>query len=88
VSPVRYELGSYIPEDDILHIRRSDNLKSYIVMNTSNFRDIVLCSPYVYRRFGGNFFRNTGSGDDYTVQCLRRFVSTAVRISKPVFVSL
>jgi hypothetical protein len=21
VSPVRYELGSYIPEDDILHVR-------------------------------------------------------------------
>jgi hypothetical protein len=29
VSPVRYELGSYIPEDDILHSRRCENLKSY-----------------------------------------------------------
>jgi hypothetical protein len=30
VSPVRYELGFYIPEDDILHCHCRDNLKSYI----------------------------------------------------------
>jgi hypothetical protein len=29
VSPVKYELGFYIPEDDILHSHRSVNLKSY-----------------------------------------------------------
>jgi hypothetical protein len=27
VSPVRYELGSYIPEDDILHSDRHEHLK-------------------------------------------------------------
>jgi hypothetical protein len=26
---MRYELGFYIPEDDILHSYRRDNLKSY-----------------------------------------------------------
>jgi hypothetical protein len=26
---MRYELGFYIPEDDILHSRRRENLKSY-----------------------------------------------------------
>jgi hypothetical protein len=31
VSPVRYELGFYIPEDDILHSHRRENLKSHIV---------------------------------------------------------
>jgi hypothetical protein len=31
VSPVKYELGFYIPEDDILHGDRSENLKSYMV---------------------------------------------------------
>jgi hypothetical protein len=31
VSPVKFELGFYIPEDDILHIRRRENLKSYTV---------------------------------------------------------
>jgi hypothetical protein len=31
VSPVRYELGFYIPEDDILHSHRRENLKSYIM---------------------------------------------------------
>jgi hypothetical protein len=28
VSPVRYELGFYIPEDDILHSDRRGNLRS------------------------------------------------------------
>jgi hypothetical protein len=28
VSPVRYELGFYIPEDDILHSHSRENLKS------------------------------------------------------------
>jgi hypothetical protein len=30
VSPVKYERGFYIPEDDILHRHRRENLKSYI----------------------------------------------------------
>jgi hypothetical protein len=32
VSPVKYELGFYIPEDDILHSYRRENLKSYIAL--------------------------------------------------------
>jgi hypothetical protein len=32
VSPVRYELGFYIPEDDILHSHRHEILRSYIVL--------------------------------------------------------
>jgi hypothetical protein len=32
LSPVRYELGCYIPEDDILHSHRRKNLKSYIAL--------------------------------------------------------
>jgi hypothetical protein len=32
VFPVTYELGFHIPEDDILHIRRHKNLKSYIAL--------------------------------------------------------
>jgi hypothetical protein len=32
VSPVRYELGFYIPEDGILHSHRHENLKSYIAL--------------------------------------------------------
>jgi hypothetical protein len=30
--PVRYELGFYIPEDDILHSHCRENLKSYIAI--------------------------------------------------------
>jgi hypothetical protein len=29
---VRYELSLYIPEDDILHSHRRENLKSYIAL--------------------------------------------------------
>jgi hypothetical protein len=31
VSPVKYELGFFIAEDDILHSDRRENLKSYII---------------------------------------------------------
>jgi hypothetical protein len=30
MSPVRYELGFYIPEDDILYSDRREHLRSYI----------------------------------------------------------
>jgi hypothetical protein len=33
VSPMKYELGFYIPEDDILHSHRRETLKSYIDNN-------------------------------------------------------
>jgi hypothetical protein len=36
VSPVRYELSFYIPEDGILHSHRRENLKSY--------RSLGICS--------------------------------------------
>jgi hypothetical protein len=32
VSPVKYELGFYIPGDDILHSNRHETLKSYIAL--------------------------------------------------------
>jgi hypothetical protein len=32
VSPVRYELGFCIPEDDKLHSDRREDLKSYIAL--------------------------------------------------------
>jgi hypothetical protein len=32
VSPVKYELGFYIPEDDILHSYRRENLQSYTLV--------------------------------------------------------
>jgi hypothetical protein len=32
VSPVRYKLGFYIPQDDILHSHCRENLKSYIAL--------------------------------------------------------
>jgi hypothetical protein len=32
MSPVRYELGSYIQKDAILHSHRREDLKSYIAL--------------------------------------------------------
>jgi hypothetical protein len=32
MSPVKYELGFYIPEDAILHSQRRENLKPYIAL--------------------------------------------------------
>jgi hypothetical protein len=32
VSPVKYDLGSYISEDSILHSPRHENFKSYITL--------------------------------------------------------
>jgi hypothetical protein len=34
VSPVKYELGFYIPEEDILLSHRRENLKSYIALTS------------------------------------------------------
>jgi hypothetical protein len=35
VSPVKYELGFYIAEDDILHSHRLENFKSYMSSSCS-----------------------------------------------------
>jgi carboxylesterase type B len=37
VSPVKYELGFYIPEDGILHSHRRENLKYYMSISSSGF---------------------------------------------------
>jgi hypothetical protein len=36
VFPVMYELGSYIPEDGILHSHRRANLKSCMIWSVSS----------------------------------------------------
>jgi hypothetical protein len=43
VSPVRYELGFYITEDDIVQSHRRQNLESYIALTgwTVKWRDNV-----------------------------------------------
>jgi hypothetical protein len=32
MAPVKYDLGFYIPEEDMLHSHRRENLKSYIAL--------------------------------------------------------
>jgi hypothetical protein len=32
VPPAKYEMGVFIPEEDILHSDRRENLKSYIAL--------------------------------------------------------
>jgi hypothetical protein len=48
VSPVKYELGSYIPEDAILHSHRRENLKSYIALTGWTLQRRRNVSPVKY----------------------------------------
>jgi hypothetical protein len=48
VSPVKYELGFYIPEDDILHSHRRENFKSYITLTGWNLLRRRNVSPVKY----------------------------------------
>jgi hypothetical protein len=41
VSPVRYKLGFYIAEDDILHSHCRENLKSYILFQLRIFSSVT-----------------------------------------------
>jgi hypothetical protein len=38
MSPLRYELGFYIPEGDIFHSHRSENIKPYIALGWALWR--------------------------------------------------
>jgi hypothetical protein len=40
VSPVKYEKGFYIPEDDILHSHNRENLKSYMLGNDHGISEV------------------------------------------------
>jgi hypothetical protein len=42
VSPVKYELGFFIPEDDILLSRRRENLRSHIDSERQSYRPWTL----------------------------------------------
>jgi hypothetical protein len=51
VSPVKYEVGFYIPEDDILHSHRRENVNSYKVSTElfpSNGCSTVACFQDCY----------------------------------------
>jgi hypothetical protein len=48
VSPVKYELGFYIPEDDILHSHRRENLKSYLALTGWTLQRRYNVSPVRY----------------------------------------
>jgi hypothetical protein len=43
VSPVRYELGSYIPEDSILYSQRLEHLKSYMIIASVHITKELCC---------------------------------------------
>jgi hypothetical protein len=49
VSPVRYEVGFYIPEGDILHSRCRKYLKSYAFLNVVNMCEHTQLSPQTSR---------------------------------------
>jgi hypothetical protein len=48
VSPVKYELGFYVLEDDILHSHCRENLKSYIALTAWTLYRRCNVSPVKY----------------------------------------
>jgi hypothetical protein len=51
VSPVKYELDSYIPEDDILHSHHRENLRTYDVrVACVSVDNVAHCLPNQARR--------------------------------------
>jgi hypothetical protein len=48
VSPVKYELGFCIPEDDILHSNRRENFKSYVAITGWTLQRRREVSPMKY----------------------------------------
>jgi hypothetical protein len=49
VSPVKYEQGFYIPEDDILHSHCREHLKSSLFFNPFTYFPLISFNPF-YRR--------------------------------------
>jgi hypothetical protein len=47
VSPVKYELDSYILEDDILHSRRCENFQSYKIFSVTTVDSLGTDTPPV-----------------------------------------
>jgi hypothetical protein len=60
VSPVKYELGFYIPEDDILHSHRHQSQKSYITHNFFSYKrfhfPVVPVFPYVLEGLNSSLY--------------------------------
>jgi hypothetical protein len=49
MSPVRYELGFYIPEDSILRSHCCENLLSYVVVHNRWYTEVANLSLQINR---------------------------------------
>jgi hypothetical protein len=74
VSPVRYELGFYISEDDILHSDCRENLKSYIALTGWTLQRRGNVSPVRYEL-------SCYIPDDAILHSHRREILTSVIVS-------
>jgi hypothetical protein len=77
VSPVKCELGFYIPEDDILHSHCRENLKSYIVNRFPLFNENRMLLTVLMRGLFSNVGPYIASGRgpvEYLEKC--RFFRT------------
>jgi hypothetical protein len=63
VSPVKYELGIYIPEDGILHSHSRESLKSYIASDDFT-RPVMLTSGFGITTVHAVLGRWLRSGED------------------------
>jgi hypothetical protein len=71
VSPVKYELDFYIPEDDILHSHCCENLKSYkfsyILYNSSSLNEILVLFRFYFVLYCSGLWKTVRRGDDVDI---------------------
>jgi hypothetical protein len=73
VSPVRYELGFYIPEDGTLHSHRRGNLESYITLTGWALQPRRNVSPVRYEL--GSYIPEDGILHSHSRENLKSYIA-------------
>jgi hypothetical protein len=81
VSPVKYELGFYIPEDDIHHSHRRENLKSCIALTGWTLQRRRNVSPVRYEL--GFYIPEGGILHSYCRENLKYYLRKYSQFPKP-----
>jgi hypothetical protein len=74
VSSVRYELGFYIPEDDILHSHCRESFKSYLALTGSVMKRRSNVSPVRYEM---GFYIPEDIGHSHCRETLKSYIALA-----------
>jgi hypothetical protein len=80
VSPVKYELGSYTPEDDVLHSHRREALRSYIALNGWALKWRSNASPVSYEL--GSYIPEDDVLHSHSRETLRSYIALAGSVAE------